>query len=77
MAGRTTFIIARVFNAHRRPDSVINRGKLVASGTHRQLIAESGIYADIYHRQLRQDLRDGGVRPLAYPGGGHGPFRMS
>ncbi len=60
MAGRTTFIIAQRVSTVRNADLilVINRGKLVASGTHRQLIAESGIYADIYHRQLRQDLSE-------------------
>jgi ATP-binding cassette subfamily B multidrug efflux pump len=60
MAGRTTFIIAQRVSTVRNADLilVINRGRLVASGTHRQLIAESGIYADIYHRQLRQDLSE-------------------
>ncbi|NLX35989.1 MAG: ATP-binding cassette domain-containing protein, partial [Chloroflexi bacterium] len=60
VAGRTTFVIAQRVSTVRNADLilVINRGQLVATGTHRQLIRESGIYAEIYHRQLRQDLSE-------------------
>jgi ATP-binding cassette subfamily B protein len=30
---------------------VLDRGRIVASGTHRELIAASGLYADLYHRE--------------------------
>jgi ATP-binding cassette subfamily B protein len=58
VAGRTTFIIAQRVSTVRNADLilVIDRGKLVATGSHRTLIRESGIYAEIYHRQLRQDV---------------------
>ena len=37
---------------------VIDKGELVAQGRHQDLIRESGIYADIYYRQLRQEDAD-------------------
>ncbi|TMQ69710.1 MAG: ABC transporter ATP-binding protein, partial [Candidatus Eisenbacteria bacterium] len=30
---------------------VLDRGRIVASGTHRELIAGGGLYADLYHRE--------------------------
>jgi ATP-binding cassette subfamily B protein len=32
---------------------VLDRGRIVARGTHEELIRESGIYAEIYDLQLR------------------------
>jgi len=60
IAGRTTFIIAQRVSTVRSADMilVVDRGKLVATGTHQELIRESGIYAEIYHRQLRQDVSE-------------------
>jgi ATP-binding cassette subfamily B multidrug efflux pump len=54
MRGRTSFVIAQRVSTVRNADLilVIDRGKLVASGRHSDLIRESGIYADIYYRQL-------------------------
>jgi len=57
MAGRTSFVIAQRVSTVRNADLilVIDRGKLVAQGQHRDLIRESGIYADIYYRQLSRE----------------------
>ena len=57
MKGRTCFIIAQRVSTVRTADQilVIDRGKLVAEGQHQELIRESGIYADIYYRQLRRE----------------------
>lgn len=57
MRGRTSFVIAQRVSTVRNADQVlvIDRGQLVARGTHAELIRESGIYADIYYRQLRQE----------------------
>jgi len=54
MRGRTSFVIAQRVSTVRNADLilVIDRGKLVATGKHSDLIRESGIYADIYYRQL-------------------------
>lgn len=57
MEGRTSFIIAQRVSTVRNADMilVIDRGRLVAQGRHEDLIRESGIYADIYFRQLRRE----------------------
>ncbi|MBC7238113.1 MAG: ABC transporter ATP-binding protein, partial [Chloroflexi bacterium] len=54
---RTSFIIAQRVSTVRNADMilVIDRGRLVAQGRHEDLIRESGIYADIYFRQLRRE----------------------
>jgi ATP-binding cassette subfamily B multidrug efflux pump len=57
---RTSFIIAQRVSTVREADMilVIDKGELVAQGRHQDLIRESGIYADIYFRQLRQEEVD-------------------
>ncbi|MGI6367027.1 MAG: ABC transporter ATP-binding protein [Anaerolineae bacterium] len=57
MQGRTSFVIAQRVSTVREADLilVIDKGRLVAEGKHQDLIRESGIYADIYYRQLRQE----------------------
>lgn len=59
MKGRTSFIIAQRVSTVRNADLilVIDQGRVVAQGRHSDLIRESGIYADIYYRQLRQEDR--------------------
>ena len=63
MEGRTSFVIAQRVSTVRNADMilVIDRGRLVAQGHHEELIRESGIYADIYYRQLRPE--NGQVQP--------------
>ncbi|HUV07084.1 MAG TPA: ABC transporter ATP-binding protein [Spirochaetia bacterium] len=55
MVGRTSFVIAQRLSTVRKADLilVLHRGKIVARGTHEELIRTSGIYTEIYHRQLR------------------------
>ncbi len=55
MEGRTTFIIAHRLSTMRRADLilVLEHGRLVAQGTHANLIADSPLYAAIYDRQER------------------------
>ncbi len=57
MEGRTSFVIAQRVSTVRNADLilVIDEGRLVARGRHEDLIRQSGIYNDIYHRQLRQE----------------------
>jgi ABC-type multidrug transport system fused ATPase/permease subunit len=55
MRGRTSFVIAQRLSTVRMADLilVLERGRIAASGTHEQLLRTSGLYAEIYHRQLR------------------------
>ncbi len=57
MRGRTSFVIAQRVSTVRDADMilVVDKGELCAQGRHEDLIRESGIYADIYYRQLRQE----------------------
>jgi ATP-binding cassette subfamily B protein len=67
MQGRTSFVIAQRLSTIRQADQVLvlDRGKVVARGrrengetAHDQLLRNSGIYAEIYHRQLRPQERE-------------------
>lgn len=57
MVGRTSFIIAQRVSTVRQADLilVIDHGSIVASGKHAELINQSGVYADIYYRQLQPE----------------------
>jgi ATP-binding cassette subfamily B multidrug efflux pump len=68
MRGRTSFVIAQRVSTVRNADLilVIDGGKLVAQGKHSDLIRESGIYAEIYHRQLRPE--NGQLQHIALEG---------
>ncbi|MCJ7737168.1 MAG: ATP-binding cassette domain-containing protein, partial [Anaerolineae bacterium] len=63
MEGRTSFVIAQRLSTIREADQVLvlDKGKIVARGQrsadatpHDELLRTSGLYADIYHRQLRR-----------------------
>jgi ATP-binding cassette subfamily B protein len=55
MQGRTSFVIAQRLSTVRMADLilVLDKGRIAASGTHAELLRTSGLYAEIYHRQLR------------------------
>jgi ATP-binding cassette subfamily B protein len=55
MRGRTTFVIAHRLSTVRLADLilVLDEGRIVARGTHEELLKTSDLYADIYYRQLR------------------------
>jgi ABC-type multidrug transport system fused ATPase/permease subunit len=55
MQGRTTFVIAHRLSTIRRADLilVLDQGRIVARGTHETLLKTSGLYAEIYRRQLK------------------------
>ena len=56
MAGRTSFIIAQRLSTVRMADKVLvlQGGRIAAAGTHEELLRESGLYAEIYYRNLRE-----------------------
>lgn len=71
MQGRTSFVIAQRVSTVRNADQilVIDQGRVAAQGKHEDLIRESGIYADIYYRQL---WPENGQKPGGDANGGNG-----
>lgn len=55
MANRTTFVIAHRLSTVQRADLILllDHGRILAQGTHQQLLASSPLYQQIYHLQLR------------------------
>jgi ATP-binding cassette, subfamily B, multidrug efflux pump len=55
MEGRTTFVIAHRLSTVRRADLILvmDRGRIVEHGTNRELLAQDGLYREIYELQLR------------------------
>ncbi len=55
MRGRTSFVIAQRLSTVRMADQIIllDKGKIVARGTHNDLLRTSGLYGEIYQHQLR------------------------
>ena len=54
MHDRTTFIVAQRISSVLNADQilVLDHGRIVAQGTHGQLMNSSDIYQEIYHSQL-------------------------
>jgi len=54
LAGRTSFVIAHRLSTVRSADLIValDDGVIMESGTHDQLIAHDGLYADLYRRQF-------------------------
>lgn len=55
MKGRTSFVIAHRLSTIRDADNivVINRGEIVESGTHEELLAQKGFYHNLYMSQFK------------------------
>lgn len=53
--GRTSLVIAHRLSTILRADKilVLNQGQLVEQGTHHELLAKGGLYADLYETQFR------------------------
>ena len=67
MLNRTSFVIAHRLSTVRRADAIVvlERGVIVESGTHDELIARGGAYARLYDLQLRDEPGDeGGPLPV-------------
>jgi ATP-binding cassette subfamily B multidrug efflux pump len=60
MEGRTSFVIAQRISTVRHADLilVLEKGQIVARGTHEELLENSPIYAEIYSSQLVEDAAE-------------------
>jgi ATP-binding cassette subfamily B protein len=58
MTGRTTFVIAHRLSTIRDADTILvmNQGQIVEQGTHEELLARHGFYADLYNSQFAEAL---------------------
>ncbi|UCC52368.1 MAG: ABC transporter ATP-binding protein, partial [Anaerolineaceae bacterium] len=58
MLGRTSFVIAQRISTVLNADQilVLDKGRVVDSGVHEDLMENSAIYAEIYHSQLAEDV---------------------
>jgi ATP-binding cassette subfamily B protein len=58
LEGRTSLVIAHRLSTVRGADTilVLDDGRIVQSGTHAELLAQGGLYADLYRTQFIQDV---------------------
>jgi subfamily B ATP-binding cassette protein MsbA len=58
MQGRTTIVIAHRLTTVHRADKIVvmDRGRVVDSGTHEELMSRGGIYRDLYELQFSDDV---------------------
>ena len=56
MEGRTSFIIAHRLSTIKNADLILvmNHGDIVEQGTHEELLAKNGFYADLYNSQFEE-----------------------
>jgi ATP-binding cassette, subfamily B, bacterial len=54
LSGRTSLVIAHRLSTIREADQilVVDEGRIIERGTHAELLARSGLYADLYHTQF-------------------------
>lgn len=57
MSGRTTLVIAHRLSTIERADRIVvmDRGQIAETGTHAELLARNGLYANLWRMQFRQD----------------------
>ncbi|MCC7209143.1 MAG: ABC transporter ATP-binding protein, partial [Anaerolineae bacterium] len=72
MKGRTSFVIAQRISTVRNADLilVLDKGRVVARGTHAQLLDTSAIYAEVYNSQLVDDADSRAIAAVEPQSGG-------
>jgi ATP-binding cassette subfamily B protein len=60
MKNRTSFVIAHRLSTIRDADTILvmNKGAIVEQGTHEELLARHGFYADLYESQFSEPLAE-------------------
>ncbi|MGE5582923.1 MAG: ABC transporter ATP-binding protein [Bacillota bacterium] len=60
MNGRTSFVIAHRLSTIRDADLILvmNKGRIIETGTHKELLAKGGFYAELYNSQFVGAYRD-------------------
>src|SRR5579862_7781806 len=68
LSGRTSLVIAHRLSTVRDADQllVVDGGRIVERGTHRELLAADGLYTLLYHTQFA-DQEDGAAPSLRHP----------
>ena len=63
LSGRTSLVIAHRLSTVREADQilVVDGGRIIEHGTHAELLAAGGLYADLYHTQFA--AKPSGMRP--------------
>jgi ATP-binding cassette subfamily B protein len=59
LAGRTSLVIAHRLSTVRQADQilVLDAGRIVERGTHAELLAAGGLYAELYRTQFAEQVR--------------------
>jgi ATP-binding cassette subfamily B protein len=67
MRGRTSLVIAHRLSTVLQADRILvfHHGRIVEEGTHRQLVAQGGVYARLCELQFDRRERPGTIEPLA------------
>ncbi len=57
MHGKTSIIIAHRISTIKNADKIIvlDQGKIIEQGTHQELLAKAGVYAEMYDNQLLEE----------------------
>src|SRR5690606_33356832 len=69
--GRTTLVIAHRLSTIENADRIVvlTKGRIVETGTHRELLARRGVYAELYSTQLQYETKSTEATAARSPAG--------